>query len=316
MPARPDADVGEVRGRTLTPDDALVEYLDDHGMRRISRRLSRTGVVDVVATAVPGIKDILVLGKVKQLERGGRGEKLDPEEWSRPADLIVVDAPAAGHAVTFLQSAKGLLDAVRVGPIRNQAQEVADLLGDPARTGVMLVTLAEETPVNELIETAYALEDRVGIRLTPGGRERRLPPPRRPRRRPGRSRPEGGRRRRPPASSDRSARPPPSDASARSCRPQQLARLAEAAAAAPAALAVPVLGPIGATGARPARRGAHRRGPEAARAGPTVRVVEIEPARRHAPDLDHLRVRRCRQDHHRRRPRAPRGRRRPPRPAS
>jgi len=159
--------VGEVRGRTLTPDDALIEYLDDHGMRRISRRLSRTGVVDVVATAVPGIKDILVLGKVKQLERGGRGEKLDPEEWGRPADLIVVDAPAAGHAVTFLQSAKGLLDAVRVGPIRNQAQDVADLLGDPARTGVMLVTLAEETPVNELIETAYALEDRVGVHLTP-----------------------------------------------------------------------------------------------------------------------------------------------------
>ena len=167
VPAGVSSGVGEVRGRTLTPDDALIEYLDDHGMRRISRRLSRTGVVDVVATAVPGIKDILVLGKVKQLERGGRGEKLDPEEWGRPADLIVVDAPAAGHAVTFLQSAKGLLDAVRVGPIRNQAQEVADLLGDPARTGVMLVTLAEETPVNELIETAYALEDRVGVRLTP-----------------------------------------------------------------------------------------------------------------------------------------------------
>ena len=167
VPAGPGAAVGEVRGRTLTPDDALVEYLDDHGMRRISRRLSRTGVVDVVATAVPGIKDILVLGKVKQLERGGRGEKLDPEEWSHPADLIVVDAPAAGHAVTFLQSAKGLLDAVRVGPIRSQAQEVADLLGDPARTGVMLVALAEETPVNELIETAYALEDRVGVHLTP-----------------------------------------------------------------------------------------------------------------------------------------------------
>jgi anion-transporting ArsA/GET3 family ATPase len=146
---------GDIRARTLTPDDALVEYLDDHGMRRISKRLSRTGMVDVVATAVPGIKDILVLGKVKQLERGG------------VADLIVVDAPAAGHAVTFLQSARGLLDAVRVGPIRSQAQDVADLLRDPARTRVMLVTLPEETPVNELIETAYAIEDRVGVQLTP-----------------------------------------------------------------------------------------------------------------------------------------------------
>lgn len=157
----------EIRARTLTPDDALVEYLDDHGMRRISKRLSRSGMIDVVATAVPGIRDILVLGKVKQLERGGRGDKVDVDEVGHLADLIVVDAPAAGHAVTFLQSAHGLLDAVRVGPIRAQAQEVADLLRDPARTRVMLVTLPEETPVNELIDTAYALEDRVGVRLAP-----------------------------------------------------------------------------------------------------------------------------------------------------
>jgi anion-transporting ArsA/GET3 family ATPase len=146
---------GAIRGRTLTPDDALVEYLDDHGMRRISKRLTRAGLVDVIATAVPGIKDILVLGKVKQLER------------DRVADVIIVDAPAAGHAITFLESGHGLLDAVRVGPIRYQAQEVVDLLGDPTRSQVLLVTLPEETPVNELVDTAYALEDRVGVKLGP-----------------------------------------------------------------------------------------------------------------------------------------------------
>ncbi|MHB8464205.1 MAG: ArsA family ATPase [Acidimicrobiales bacterium] len=145
-----------IRARTLTPDDALIEYLNDHGLRRISKRLIRTGAIDVVATAVPGIKDILVLGKVKQLERD-----------ATDIDLIVVDAPAAGHAVQFLRSAHGLLDAVRVGPIRTQAQEVADLLSDPVRTRVMLVTLPEETPVNELVETAYALEDAVGLKLAP-----------------------------------------------------------------------------------------------------------------------------------------------------
>jgi anion-transporting ArsA/GET3 family ATPase len=144
-----------VRARTLTPDDALVEYLDDHGMRRISKRLTRAGLVDVVATAVPGIKDILVLGKIKQLER------------DRVADVVIVDAPAAGHAITFLQSARGLLDAARVGPIRSQAQDVVDLLSDPERTQVVLVTLPEETPVNELVDTAYALEDRVGVKLGP-----------------------------------------------------------------------------------------------------------------------------------------------------
>src|SRR3954449_13567207 len=144
-----------VRARTLPPDDALLEYLHDHGMRRISKRLANSGALDVVSTAVPGIKDILVLGKVKQLERDG------------VADLIVLDAPAAGHAVTFLLSARALLDAVTVGPIRAQAADVVELLSDPKRCQVVLVTLPEETPVNEVVETAYKLEDRVGLSLGP-----------------------------------------------------------------------------------------------------------------------------------------------------
>jgi anion-transporting ArsA/GET3 family ATPase len=162
IPAGRPCGAGQVRARTLTPDDALTEYLDDHGMRRISRRLTKSGAIDVVSTAIPGLKDILVLGKVKQLERGNRAE--DPPGLP---DLILIDAPAAGHAVRFLQSAHGLLDAVRVGPIRAQAQDVVDMLTDPARCQVMLVTLPEETPVNELVETAYSLEDRVGIKLAP-----------------------------------------------------------------------------------------------------------------------------------------------------
>ncbi len=145
----------DVRARTLTPDDALLEYLEGHGMSRISRRLASSGAMDVVATAAPGIKDILILGKVKQLERG------------KAADLIVLDAPAAGHAITFLRSARGLLDAVKVGPINTQAQDVLDMLTDPARCQVILVSLPEETPVNEVVETAYSLEDEVGIMLGP-----------------------------------------------------------------------------------------------------------------------------------------------------
>jgi len=145
----------DVRGRTLTPDSALLEYLREHGLSRISKRLANSGALDVVATAAPGIKDILILGKVKQLERMG------------VADLIVLDAPAAGHAITFLLAARALLDAVRVGPINTQAREVLELLTDSSRCQVMLVTLPEETPVNELIDTAYHLEDRVGVSLGP-----------------------------------------------------------------------------------------------------------------------------------------------------
>jgi Mrp family chromosome partitioning ATPase len=146
---------GEVRARTLTPDDALLDYLRDHGLSRLSRRLVSSGALDVVATAAPGIKDILILGKVKQLERSGE------------VDLIVLDAPAAGHAITFLQAASALLDTVRVGPINAQARDVLAMLTDHARCRVVLVTLPEETPVNEVVETAFSLEDRVGVGLGP-----------------------------------------------------------------------------------------------------------------------------------------------------
>ena len=150
-----EATRGTIRARTLTPDDALVEYLDDHGLSRVSRRLAESGTLEIVSTAAPGIKDILILGKIKQLER------LDP------ADLILLDAPAAGHAISFLRSAGALLDAVPVGPIGHQAREVMELLTDSERCQVLLVTIPEETPVNEVIETAFSLEDHVGIKLGP-----------------------------------------------------------------------------------------------------------------------------------------------------
>ncbi len=108
-----------------------------------------------MAGAIPGIRDILVLGKIKQIEQ------------QRAADLVLVDAPATGHTMTFLSSARGLLDAARGGPIRSQAADVVALLSDPRRCQVALVTLPEEMPVNEVIEAAYQLEDKVGIALGP-----------------------------------------------------------------------------------------------------------------------------------------------------
>ncbi|MET0143677.1 MAG: ArsA-related P-loop ATPase [Ilumatobacteraceae bacterium] len=145
--------VGDLPCEQISAPQALEDYLREHGFGRVAKRLSSSGVIDVVATAAPGIDDIVVLGKIKALERSG--------EW----DVIVVDGPAAGHAITFLTSAAGLQDAVRGGPVRAQADDVMELLHDPERSQVVLVTLPETTPVNEVVETAYALEDRVGVRL-------------------------------------------------------------------------------------------------------------------------------------------------------
>jgi len=145
----------DIEVRHLSAPDLLEEYLFEHGFKRIAKRLASTGVIDVIGTAAPGIDDLVVLGKIKQLERSG--------DW----DLIVVDGPAAGHAVTFLTAAPGLLDAVRSGPVRDQATDVQTLLADPDRCQVVLVTLPETTPVNELIELSFAIEERVGVRLAP-----------------------------------------------------------------------------------------------------------------------------------------------------
>ena len=96
-----------------------------------------------------------MLGKIKELDR------------ERAADLIVVDAPPAGHAAPFLRSATALQQAVASGPVREQADEVSTLLADHDRCQCVLVTLPEETPVNEAIELAFDLEDDLGLALAP-----------------------------------------------------------------------------------------------------------------------------------------------------
>lgn len=146
---------GQVRARSITPQQAFADYLDLKGFGGILRRAASASSLDMVAASTPGMEHLLVLGKVKELER------------TKAAELIIVDAPPAGHAAPFLRSAKALQEVVASGPVRHQADEVAEMLADPARAQALLVTLPEETPVNELIELAYDLEDGLGLALAP-----------------------------------------------------------------------------------------------------------------------------------------------------
>lgn len=144
--------------RTIKPDEALLQYLQDHSMLKLSRYLVRANLLDYVSTTIPGIKDVIILGKVKQLVYRNRS-------YERPYEHIILDPPAAGHAVTFLSSPVGIKNAVRMGPLREQADEVLGLLGDHEMTVVHIVTLPEETPVNEAIEAASKVVERTGCRL-------------------------------------------------------------------------------------------------------------------------------------------------------
>jgi len=115
---------GSVTLRRLTPNDALTEYLADHGFGPLARRLTSSGLLEMLATAIPGLGETLVMGKLKSLQASGT------------YDLVVIDAPATGHARTLLTSAAGtkpvpgapLYSSVRAGAtmlVKNVAAEVA-----------------------------------------------------------------------------------------------------------------------------------------------------------------------------------------------
>ena len=147
---------GQVRGRTIPADQAFGDYLELRGVGGMLRRAASAASLPMIAAATPGLEHLLVLGKIKELER------------ERAADLIIVDAPPAGHAASFLRSATGLSDVVQSGPVRDQSVEVDEMLRDPARCQAMIVTLPEETPVTEALELANELRSDIGLALMPG----------------------------------------------------------------------------------------------------------------------------------------------------
>ena len=150
---------GSIHLRALSAGEALQDYLATQGLARVAKRLVNTGVVDVVASAAPGIDDLLVLGKIKHLV-GLAGP-------DGPHDLVIADGPAAGHAISFLRSPSAMATTIRGGPLRSQAIEIDGMLRDPSRSRVVLVTLPETTPVNELTETATTMTSEVGVALAP-----------------------------------------------------------------------------------------------------------------------------------------------------
>lgn len=146
---------GRIRGRTIPPEQAFSDYLALKGIGGLLRKAASAASLDVIAAATPGLEHLLVLGKIKELAR------------EKAADLIIVDAPPAGLAAPFLRSASALQGVVASGPIRTQADEVAEMLADKQRCQGLLVTLAEETPVNEAVELAYDLEEKLRLTLGP-----------------------------------------------------------------------------------------------------------------------------------------------------
>jgi anion-transporting ArsA/GET3 family ATPase len=139
---------------SITPHQTVREYLRRYaGMRRVPRPLMRTGAVDQIITATPGLRDLLALGMIYETFQL---RPTDPRRGRAAVyDLVVVDSPPTGQIASFLSAPTAFAGLVRVGRIRRQAAGVAQMLRQRAR--VVLVALPEEMAVAETLEALPAI---------------------------------------------------------------------------------------------------------------------------------------------------------------
>ena len=137
-------DGGDVYALAIEPEAALLEYLAMYyRLGRAGKALDRFGVIDFATTIAPGVRDVLLTGKVYEaVNRNKRGKN------SRHYDAVVLDAPPTGRIAQFLNVNSELAGLAKVGPIRSQADTVMTLLRSK-RTAVHLVTVLEDMPVQE-----------------------------------------------------------------------------------------------------------------------------------------------------------------------
>ena len=140
---------------TMDTEASLREYL------KLQLRIPVVGRIgplakafDFVATAAPGVREILTVGKPVY------------EVRERHYDLVVVDAPASGHIVSLLAAPQTINNLVKVGLIRSQTDWLLDILSDRQTTGLVAVCTPEEMPVNETIELAARVRDETTVQLS------------------------------------------------------------------------------------------------------------------------------------------------------
>ncbi|MCW2547695.1 MAG: arsenite efflux ATP-binding protein ArsA [Mycobacterium sp.] len=144
---------GEVYALAIDPEDALLDYLEMfYGMKRAGRALKRFGVVDFATTIAPGMRDVLLTGKVK--EAVTRNPKKDKNKLLY--DAVVMDAPPTGRITRFLNVTAEVRELAKSGPVRGQAESVVALLKSK-QTAVHVVTILEEMPVQETVDAVAEL---------------------------------------------------------------------------------------------------------------------------------------------------------------
>jgi anion-transporting ArsA/GET3 family ATPase len=144
---------------SIDPDESMREYvLLQLKVRAMRDMLFRSRIFNYLTAATPGLKELVTIGKIWELAQLDRKVKS-----GRKYDTVIVDAPATGHGVGFLQTPRTFANIARVGPIHSQAQTLDRFITDHENTGVAIVALPEEMPVNETAALEHDLVEEVGV---------------------------------------------------------------------------------------------------------------------------------------------------------
>ena len=144
---------------SIDPDESMREYLLlQLKVRAMGDLLTRSRIFTYLAAATPGLKELVTIGKIWELAQPDRRVKK-----GREYDLVIVDSPATGHGIGFLETPRTFANIARVGPIHAQAQTLNRYLTDHERTGAAIVALPEEMPVNESELLERELTENVGM---------------------------------------------------------------------------------------------------------------------------------------------------------
>jgi anion-transporting ArsA/GET3 family ATPase len=146
---------------SIDPDESMREYvLLQLKVRAMRDLLFRSRIFTYLAAATPGLKELVTIGKIWELALPER-----KVSKARNYDIVIVDAPATGHGVGFLQTPRTFANVARVGPLRQQAETLDEFIRNRRRTGVAVVALPEEMPVNETASLESSLESEVGVEV-------------------------------------------------------------------------------------------------------------------------------------------------------
>ncbi len=144
---------------SIDPDESMREYLLlQLKVRAMRDLLFKSKIFTYLAAATPGLRELVTIGKIWELAQDDRKVKK-----ARNYDVVIVDAPATGHGVGFLQTPRTFANVARVGPIASQAETLDRYITDHRKTGVAIVALPEEMPVNETANLEHDLSNEVGI---------------------------------------------------------------------------------------------------------------------------------------------------------